>query len=143
MLRNRYLSKRRGFTLIEAVGTTIILGIGLFVVGSAFFWEFGIINALRETTIATLAAQQEIEAIRGMPFSNILNLGSHFTFNKTTISSLRYLSNPQGDGYLDEVYGSGNNMRRLSVTVTWGSLSGRTMSKSLVTLVTNGGIDKQ
>jgi len=143
MGRMSYLSSKRGFTLIEALATTVILGIGLFAIGSAFFGEFAAINTLRETTIATLAGQQEIDTLRGMPFNNILNLGPHFTFDKTNIVSLQYLNNPRGNVYLDKIYNNDNNMRRVSITVTWDSLSGKTLSKSLVTLITNNGIDKQ
>ena len=71
-------SGKKGVTLIEAVVSTFIMAIGLFVVGTAIYSQFSSLNQNREKAIATLSAQEEIESIRGMPFDSILALGSSF-----------------------------------------------------------------
>lgn len=137
MAKIRRLSDKLGFTLVEALSAAIILGIGLFVLGTVFLQEFSVINKLREMTLATLSAQEEIEQVRGESFDTIKNLGSSFT-----ASGFNYLKNPVGTVTVDNIYGN-DNIRRVSVTVSWASRSGATLSKSLVTLVTRDGIDKQ
>ena len=131
------LSNKNGFTLGEALSSAIILGIGLIIVAVVFFEEVRTINRLRETTIAALSIQEEIEEVRAKPFDDILGLGSSFT-----ASGFTYLENPVGTIVVDSIYGD-NNIRRISVTVAWTSLYGGTLQKSLVTLITRKGIDKQ
>lgn len=129
--------KTRGFTLIEAVVAAFIMAISLFAVGTAIYSQFSALNQNREKAIATLAAQEEIENIRGMPYDTILNLGSSFT-----ASGFSYLQNPSGTVVVDNIYGT-PDMRRVSVTVSWDSITGKPLQKKLAALVTHGGIDKQ
>lgn len=131
------LSGKKGFTLVEALTASVILAIGLFVVGLAIYAEFSFINQNREKTIATLSAQEEIEAIRGMAFDDILNLGSSFT-----ASGFTYLRNPVGTLAVENFYGV-NNIRKVSISVEWDSLTGRRLKKSLVTMVSRNGINRQ
>lgn len=133
----KILGNRRGFTLIEAFVSTLILALSLFIVGLAIYAEFPIINQNREKAIATLAAQQEIENIRGMSYDTILALGSSFT-----TESFSYLENPTGTLTVDSIFGD-PDIRRVSVTVSWSSMAGGTMQKNLVTMVTRNGINKQ
>jgi Tfp pilus assembly protein PilV len=131
------LKNETGFTMVEALISTMILALSLFIVGLAIYAEFPVINQNREKAIATLSAQEEVESIRGMPFDTMLSLGSSFT-----TSGFSYLSNPVGALTIDDIMGNAN-IRRISVTVSWSSLAGGTMQKSLVTLVTRNGINKQ
>ncbi len=137
MVSIRRLSNKKGFTLIEAFVASVVLALGLFAVLLALYTEFTFINQNREKAIATLSAQEEIESIRGMPFDTILSLGSSFN-----ASGFAYLKNPTGTLTLDNIYSS-DDIRRVSVTVSWLSLTGRTLQIRLTTLVTRNGIDKQ
>jgi Tfp pilus assembly protein PilV len=137
MTKSMHSSKRKGFTLIEALIAAGVLALGLFAVGLAIYAEFPFINQNREKTIATLAAQEEIETIRGKPFDEILALSSSFT-----ASGFEYLKNPVGTVTVDNIYNE-SDIRRVSVTVTWDSSTGRTLHKSLTTLMTRNGINKQ
>lgn len=126
----------KGFTLIEALLASFVMAIGLFAVGTAIYSQFFSLNQNREKAIATLAAQEEIESIRGMPFSTIVGLPSSFTAD-----GFAYLNNPTGTLTVSNSYGG--KIKKISVTVTWNSLTGQTLQKSLVTLVTENGINKQ
>ena len=126
-----------GFTLIEAVMAAFIMAISLFAVGTTIYSQFSALNQNREKAIATLAAQEEIENIRGMPYDTILGLGSSFT-----ASGFAYLQNPSGTVIVDSIYGA-NDIRRLSITVSWDSITGKPLQQKLATLVTRGGINKQ
>lgn len=129
--------KIKGFALIEAVMAAFILAISLFAVGTAVYSQFSALNQNREKAIATLAAQEEIENIRGMSYDAILGLGSSFT-----ASGFEYLKNPAGAVAVDNIYGT-SDIRRISVTVSWASIMGQRLEKKLATLVTRNGINKQ
>lgn len=132
------LAANRGFTLVEALVASIVLALCLFAMGVAVYAEFAFINQNREKAIATLAAQEEIEKLRGMPFDTILAQSSYFT-----ASGFAYLKNPVGRLTIENIYSGGANMKSISVRVRWDSLTGRILQKSLVTIMTRNGINKQ
>ncbi len=133
----RCLATNKGFTLVEAFLASIVFALSLFAILLATYTEFSFVNKNREKAIASLAAQEEIESIRGRPFDTILGLGTSFTS-----SGFSYLKNPVGTLTIDNPYGS-NDIRKISVMVTWDSLGGQTMHRELVTMVTHHGINKQ
>jgi len=137
VIRKHILSGNRGVTLVESVMAALIMAIGLFVVGTVIYSQFSSLNQNREKAIATLAAQEEIENIRGMSFDSILALGPSFTS-----SGFDYLNNPSGTLAIDSIYGA-SNIKRVSVTVSWDSITGGSLDRKLVTIVTRGGINKQ
>jgi type II secretory pathway pseudopilin PulG len=139
----RHHSRKKGFGLVEAMAATAIVGVGLIVIGTVIYSQFHIIGQIRERIIANLAAQEEIEYIRGLPFDTITNSSTVFP-NPSAFSSSLATNNPQlsvrVDNYMND---PGNNMRRVSVTISWTSVAGRTLQTGLTTLVTRNGIDKQ
>jgi Tfp pilus assembly protein PilV len=140
-VKNRLLLNRKGFTLIEALLASFVMSIGLFAIGTAIYSQISSLNKNREQTIAALAAQEEIENIRGMPFDTVKNLNSSFTS-----SGFIYLLNPTGTVTPDNTYSpisGAADIRRVSVDVSWTSINGTTLHNRLVTLVTRNGIDKQ
>jgi len=119
------------------------MAIGLLAVVAAISSQITTLNQNREKAIAALSAQEEIESIRSMPFDDILNLGTSSSF---TASGFVYLNNSSGIVTVDNTYGpisSAADARRISVTVNWKSINGKTLQKTLTTLVTRNGINKQ
>jgi len=130
-------SGRRGISIIEVLFSVSILGIVIFVLGSAFYGGLLFIDELRNISVAASAAQEEIERIRSMPFDNLIVMGPTFTtpgFNR--------LPDPAGSVVADNIHAS-HNIFRVSVTVSWTSRSGKSSAKSLATLVTRKGIGRQ
>ena len=141
MINNRLAE--RGFTLIEAFAGSVVFAMALFVIGLAIYAEFSFINQNREKALGIMAGQEYIEHIRALPFDEILAIGPSWAMaSSNKPSAFAYLPNPQGTVTVDNIYGQ-NNIRRVSVTVTWDSLAGGTKSRRLVTLMTRNGINKQ
>ena len=137
MVGVRQSFQKKGFTLLEVIGAALILSISLLSGGFAIYTQLNYIGQIREEAIATLAAQEEIENIRGMAFDNIINLNSSFS-----ASGFIYLNEPTGTVTVDNIYGD-DNSRRVSVTVSWHSFAGTTANKTLATIMTRNGINKQ
>jgi len=143
------LSNKKGFSLVEALFASVIMAIGLFAVIAAIYSRTTILNKNREQTIATLAAQGEIENIRGMKFSDILALTS---FDEDDAPGLAYLHYGAGYGNgsiaVDPVvvdpdgFDGNSNIKKVSVTVTWKSVNGKQLQKTMTTLMTKDGINK-
>ncbi|MCX5678967.1 MAG: prepilin-type N-terminal cleavage/methylation domain-containing protein [Candidatus Omnitrophica bacterium] len=152
MMSHFYLLNKKGFALLEVLIGVIILSVGLFTVGAVFFGEFGTINKLSETLVATLAVQEEIDKIRALPFNNIAayTCSGYNAADPMCPSGFKYLANKSPvctvlvDGCANAVdnFSGDANIKKVSVTATWNSASGRILSKSLVTLITYQGIDK-
>lgn len=146
-LRESYmrLSNKKGFSLVEVLFASVIMAIGLIAVISAVYLQTTILNENREQTIATLTAQGEIENIRGMKFSDIMALTS---FDEEDAPGLAYLHYGSGFGKGDIVIGSAGftgdpHIKKVSVTVTWDSINGKTLTRTMATFVTEEGINKQ
>ncbi len=137
MKKGGLISDKCGSSLISALTAFAILAISIFAIGSAIHAQFAFLNQNRESAIASLSAQEKIEAIRGMAYNDILNLGSSFQS-----SGFAYLQNPVGTLNVEDIYGS-SDIRKVSVNVRWLSASGRTMQKTIATLVTRNGINRQ
>lgn len=137
------LSSKKGFTLVEALFASAIMAVGLVAVITAIYAQSTLLNKNREQTIAALTAQGEIEFLRGKPFDNIVS-GS---FTKSDAPGLEYLHYESGDGKGDIVVGSAgftsdSHIKKVSVTVTWDSINGKTLQKTIATLMTEKGINK-
>ena len=118
------------------------MGISLIAVGTAIYSQINALNQNREKTIAALAAQGEIENIRGKAFDDI----SSYTFDAAEAPGLIYLHKAPGMATRGAVVVSnsyGADIKKVSVTITWVSMTGKTLQSKLVTLITRNGIDKQ
>jgi len=143
------LSDKKGVTLIEALIATFVMALGLFVVGTAIYSQFSSLNQNREKAIATLAAQGEIELLRGQPFSNIATR----RFYSGEAPGLAYLhcgsDEGRGDIVVDSVsvasdgFSGNSDIKKVSVIVSWNSINGSALERKLVTFITHSGIDKQ
>jgi len=140
----RRLSGKRGFTLVEALIASLVMVIGLLVVVSAVSIQTVILNKNREETIATLTAQGELELLRGRLFGNVAS-GPFYKEDAPGLEYLHYGSGPgTGEIIVDSPGFTGDsNIKRVSVTVKWDSVDGKASQKTIATLMTNGGINRQ
>jgi len=135
------LSSRKGYTLVEVLISMVVLGIALVSVAMVFAQSTFMMVDIRQKAVAAECVQDEIEAIRSMSYADILLLNGT-AFVAPAPPGIARFKNPVGAITVDNPLGL-NNIRRVTVTVGWTSSSGAAMSRSLATLVTKSGIDKQ
>ena len=139
-----FRGKSRAFTLIEVMLAIMIISTAMTGVLMTFTKSTALISQTEEIVLATSILQEQVERIRLRAYDNIIS--TYYpsgTFNSTLFSDL---NNPVGTIALDYPYGSGypnNRIVRVVVTLNWTSNGGRAMAKSMVSLITDGGINKQ
>ncbi|MFC1590219.1 hypothetical protein ACFL42_01855 [Candidatus Omnitrophota bacterium] len=136
-IKQLIFKNRKAFTITEALLATVIVGLAVVPIGMLFYVGYSYVGQVRETSIAMQAIQEEVETIRNMDYDDILAIGSDFEG-----AGFGRLEDAVGEVVIDDPLGEAN-IRRVTVTVSWTSTVGREMSKSMATLVTNGGINKQ
>ncbi len=126
---------QKGFSLIEVLIAIFILGIVSVTLISVFIYGFNVVYKTRQVSMATQIAQEEVELVRNMNYDDILLLGSTYTHD-----SLSELVN--GAGALSIESGPGDDIKKLTVSVTW-DYQGTNMRKDVVTFVTREGVNKK
>jgi len=136
------LRNKRAFTLIEILMTTVILGVALLAIASAFSRGTSMVTLLKEESVAAYAVQEQMEVIRRTSFSNVLIL--YFPNANFNTAGLGFLNNSSGAVLVDYPFGvatPNDRIIRVTATVTWTSANGRVRTKSGTTFVTDGGIN--
>ncbi|MGD2295188.1 MAG: prepilin-type N-terminal cleavage/methylation domain-containing protein [Candidatus Aminicenantes bacterium] len=126
---------RKGFSLIEVLIAVFILGIISLTLISIFIYGFNVVYRIKQVTLATRIAQEEVEFIRNMNYDDILTLGPSFSHD-----SFSELVNGTGSLSLED--GSGGDIKKLTVSVTW-DYRGTNMRKDVVTFITRDGVNKR
>jgi len=121
--------------LIEILIAMVILGIMLMTLISVFIYGYNVLSRTRQVALATQICQEEVERIRNLDFASILTMGTTFTNDK-----LPSLSNGQGILALESSVG--DDIKKLTVSVTW-TYRGQTLRKDIVTLITKLGVNKK
>jgi len=139
IIKKEYFIKRseQGGTLIEVMITTLILSFAIVGTIAVFAKCSVFVGEIRGHTIINNALNERMEEIRGMPYSSVSILPTTFT-----ATGFNELKNATGTLTLEDSF-SDSNIRKVTLTANWTSPQGRSMSKSMVTYVTNNGINKQ
>ena len=138
--RNRIkalIQSEQGVTFVEMLFSVFILAV--VIVGTiALFAKCAVFVAeIKEHAIVKSALNERMEEIRAMAYSSITNLSS--TFTPSGASQLR---NAGGAVVVDDPF-SDTNIRRVTLTVSWTSPQGKSLTKSLAAYFTNSGINQQ
>lgn len=126
---------QKGFSLIEVLIAVFILGIVSMTLVSVFMYGFNSVYKTRQISLATQIAQEEVELVRNMNYDDILLLGS--TFSHESLSEF-----VSGAGVLAVENGPGDDIKKLTVSVTW-IYRGTNMRKDVVTFITREGVNKK
>lgn len=138
-LASRKLHASMGFTLVEMLVATAIVGTTLVGMFQAFAWAASIQRLTRQTALANQIASQELELLRSLPFSSLPSNQTNGAFYGTVLGLERL---PQGQGLLTIAnYNPDGKLKTIAITVRWhpGSL---TKEVHLDTLAGQGGIQQ-
>lgn len=137
MKHSRATGTKRGFTLIEVLGATVVLVVGLL---AAFYLtaQGTAMNTDSKAVIAAhLAAQKQVETLRNTPWDSIAIGTRSFSPAATNLPS------PTGTlTVVDHGDGSGQ-LKDATVVVGWKDRGGAARSVVVATTIGQGGMDPQ
>lgn len=130
------LRSRRGYTLVEALVSILLATLAF--ASMAFVLNNGFRTAAENRTrmYAENAIREEMEIIRSMTYNNIVALGDASSFNNAQLGKL-----DQATGVRRIANAFDANIKKITLTVTWTAPSGRVLTQSITTYVTQGGIN--
>lgn len=140
-VRMRSYRKNKAFSLVELLVAMVVMGAALGGVLMLFSKGSMFIAQIKSNDVVIDILEEQIEQIRFLEFDDIItNFFPTSTFNSIGFNQL---DNPSGQIIVDYPFGSttpNDQIIRVTVTLSWDSSSGMTLSKSLVTYISKGGI---
>jgi prepilin-type N-terminal cleavage/methylation domain-containing protein len=139
--------KKGGFSLIEVLITIFILGVVCITLISVFIYGFNLLQKTKKVAMATEIAQAEVEFYRNTPYATIraISLGSPQNLlpeSQTLLAQPEYFANGQGSSTFESVVGGDENIRKLTVQITW-TYRGQQQEKNVVTYIASSGINRE
>lgn len=128
---------KRSFTLVECVVGIILIALLIIAVFSSLIVVFSNVRKIMELKTASLILQEEVSLARELKFSDIEGLGANFT-----PSNVFPLHNVTGT-ITKAPYQGKTGILDITFTLEWIDFNGRASSKSIVTLMTDHGINKR
>lgn len=129
--------RNKSFTILESLFATILITLIAVVFFSSIMTSFNHIRHALELRTASLILQEEISLVRELEFSDIQSLGSSFTSG-----SMSALKDAAGTIVKSAYSGDGKTLK-LTLKLSWTSFDTRPLNKTIVTLITDHGIDKR
>ena len=129
---------RSGFTLLEAMIASIILGLALTSVIAVASQCMRYLTDIRRTARSSQVLQQKMEDIRLLSWSQLQALPGTFTDPSDT--NRVYAGTITQTAF--DSYNGTTTMMKVTLTVTWTNQVYRALTNSLSTLVSNGGLNK-
>ena len=104
---------------------------------SALWVSFDYLRRVMEMRAAALALQEEASVVRNLAFSEITSLGGMFTS-----SGMASLNDAEGE-IIKSPYNGEGNIVKITFKIGWTTFDGKPAAKTLVTLMTDHGINKK
>ncbi len=131
------IRQRKAFTILESLFATSIMILIAIVFFTSIITSFNHIRRALELRTATLILQEEISLVRELSFSDVQSLGT--TFNLVSMSALK---NATGAITKSDYSGDGKVLK-ITFRLDWAAFNGNPAARSIVTLITDHGIDKK
>ena len=139
MQRKRLKRQQGGFTLIEAMVASIILGVVLVSLLLLSSRCFHYLTDIRRTARATQVLQQKIEDIRLLSWSSLQTINTSFVDSNTVLNTV-YTGNIFTNSY--DTYAGTATVMQVTLRLTWRDRTDSTQTNYLSTLVANGGLNR-
>ncbi len=132
------MSRAGGFTLMEAMVATMILGLVLVSVLAITSQSYRYLSDIRLTARSSQVLQQKMEDIRLLSWSQVQSLPATFTDPNDTeeIFTGGIAMSPY------DSYNGATTVAKVTLTVTWANQSGQVRTNKLSSLVSSGGLNK-
>jgi len=152
-LMRRRTKKEGGFSLIEVLITIFILGVVCITLISVFIYGFNLLQKTKKVAMATEIAQAEVERYRNTQYSEIQSYGPldgtpvTRDLSPESLALLKstnpvYFQDGDGSATLEGIPGGDENIRKLTVTITW-MYRGQQQEKNVVTYIASSGINRE
>lgn len=129
----RTIRHQHGFSLIELVAALFVLSVGLLGVVQSYHYGIDKIRTLREASVAARAVQDQIEALRTMPFAKLTDRDKAALVDPAP--DLSQLVNATPTLTIRPYSGSALRLKEVEVSIRWTGDNGRTMKRSATTLI--------
>lgn len=129
--------KNKAFTLIEslfAIALITLITISFF---SSLLVSVSYVRRSFELRTSSLILQEQMSLVRELTYADIQSLGN--TFSSGYMSSLKNAAGTIDKSY----YMFSNNILKITFKLNWTTFDNKAADKSIVTLITNHGIDKK
>ncbi len=129
--------RRDGFALIELITALFILTIGMFGVIQMYHFGLAKMQAMNESAVAIRAVRNEVETLRAIPFDKLQNVEAAPFRSETP--AMAELVNVVPAVAIKDYDGRAKRLKEVTVAITWTGEHGRTIKKSVTTLVADKG----
>lgn len=133
-------SRRAGFSLLEVSISSLVIAIFISSILTTVISGYAVLDRSRETLRANQIIQQELETLRTYSWSQVTNAANFYTTNYAdqgnSYKVTRMLTN-----YNNSTSYSTNYMRKVTVSVVWTNGPGKTITKDMTTLISQGGLN--
>lgn len=128
--------KNKAFSLVESIIAIALVGIIILSFFAALTLSINYVRRSLELRVATLILQEQLSLVRDLKYSDIQALGNSFV--SADMASLKNVSGT----IIKSAYGN-SKILKITYRLDWVSFDGRAENKSIVTLITEEGIDKR
>lgn len=128
---------KKAFTLVEILIAAILVAVIALAFFASLATSFNHLRRIVELRTASLVLQEQVSMARDLKYSDILSIGG--TFSSASMSSLK-----DATGTISQsLYGGHAEITKISFKLDWTDFNGDPADKSLVTLMTDHGINKK
>lgn len=132
-----FRSKTKAFTLIESVFAIGLMALIAITFLSSLLTSISYVRRAFELRTASLILQEQMSLVRELKYSDVQSLGSTFSSSYMT-----YLRNASGVVY-KSYYAPDDKTAKITFKLDWTTPDNKPASRSIVTLITDHGIDKR
>ena len=123
--------------MLELMAALFVLSVGLFGAVQMYHVGTGKLKALHETSIALAAIENEMETLRALPFAALQNTDNGPFLSETP--ALAQLVKPVPKVVIANYSPDCPGLKQVTVSVRWIGEHGRTIEKSVTTLIADKG----
>lgn len=131
------MAYKKAFTLIESLFTLSLICLIAVAFLTSLIVSVNYVRKSYELRTASLILQEQMSILRERSYSEVQALGGSFSSGHMSA-----LTNASG-AVTKAPYGGHSDILKITYTINWTTFDNRAASRSVVTMITNQGIDKK